>query len=74
MTWVVTPESVVSTAQQSVIETFLLKVFNAVIDFLYTIVDVLVTFFTQQTVLWALVVIALIYWAYRMLKRKSVSL
>jgi hypothetical protein len=73
MTWSINPESVLSTTQSTAIETFLTKIFNAVIDVLFTIVDTLSDFFTQKEVLWALVVIGLIYAGYKMLKRRAVS-
>lgn len=72
--WVLLDTAVVSNTYQWIIETVLFKVFNWVISFLYAIVNVFVDFFTQGPVLWALVVIAIVYWAWRMLKRKWTSL
>lgn len=60
--------------QWEVIRLILSKVFQAVIDFLFSIVETLINFFTTPQVLWALVTIAIIYGAWRMLKRKGTSL
>jgi hypothetical protein len=49
-------------------------VFKAVIDFLFSIVETLINFFTTPQVLGALVTIAIIYGAWRMFKRKGTSL
>jgi len=68
------PTDVVTTAQSTTINSFLTKIFQAVIDFLFTIVNILVNFFTQPAVLGALATILVIYWAYRMLKNKSTSM
>jgi len=68
------PANSVGWAQQATITAFLNKVFQAVIDFLFTIVNILVNFFTQPAVLGALATILVIYWAYRMLKNKSTSM
>ena len=69
-----TPTNVVTVEQWTAITTVLTDVFNAVISFLYSVVVVLLDFFTQPAVLWALVTIAIIYSAWRMLKRKGTSL
>lgn len=74
MTGTLTPVDVVSTAQEAVITWVLEKVFTAVINFLYSIVTVLLNFFTEPLVLGALVTIGIIYGAWRMLKRKGTSL
>jgi hypothetical protein len=74
MTGSLTPTNVVSAAQQSFIEWILEKVFTAVMNFLTSVVTILVDFFTQPLVLGALVTIAIVYWAWRMFKRKGVSM
>lgn len=74
MTGTLTPVDVVSTAQEAVITWVLEKVFTAVINFLYSIVTVLLNFFTEPLVLGALVTIGIVYGAWRMLKRKGTSL
>lgn len=76
MSWsgVVMDPAIVSSTFQWYIETILYKVFNWVISFLYGIVKVFVDFFTQAPVLGALVTIAIVYGAWRMLKRKWTSL
>jgi hypothetical protein len=67
------PTSVVTTDQLASANAILSQVFQGVIDFLYTIVTIFVDFFTQPAVLGALAVIAIVFGAYRMLKRKSLS-
>jgi len=64
------PSSVVTPDQLTTVTGILTSVFQGVIDFLYSIITVLVDFFTQPNVLGALVVIAIIYGAYRMLRKK----
>jgi hypothetical protein len=66
--------NVVTLEQQMTIWSVLNQVFSAVINFLYSIVITLVNFFTQPQILGALVTIAIVYGAFRMLKRKSTSL
>lgn len=72
--WVLLDTAVVSSAYEWIIQWVLYKVFNWVISFLLAIVNVFIDFFTQGPVLWALVVIAIVYGAWRMLKRKWTSL
>lgn len=67
------PTSVITVDQTTAVNATLTKVFQAVIDFLYSIINVLVDFFTQPGVLGALVVIAIIFGAYKMLRKKSVT-
>lgn len=68
------PMNSVMTADQSTeVANIFSKVFNAIIDFLYTMVFTLLDFFTNPDVLGSVVTIALIYWAYKMFKRKSLS-
>jgi len=67
------PTSVVSVDQLASANSILTQVFQGIIDFLYTIVTIFVNFFTQPEVLGALAVITIVYMAYRMLKRKSLS-
>gem|GEM_PF-3331775 len=59
--WYMNPTDVVTTAQSTTINSFLTKIFQAVIDFLFTIVNILVNFFTQPAVLGALATILVIY-------------
>lgn len=69
--WMVTgPLGDVAVAVQSVLN----QVFNATIDFLYTVVSIIINFFTQPTVLWTLAGLTVIYGAYRLFKRKSTSM
>lgn len=74
MSGTLTPTNVVSVAQESIITQVLEKVFTAVVNFLFSIVTVLLNFFTEPLVLGALVTIGIIYGAWRMLKRKGTSL
>lgn len=64
MTWIVTD------AQKLEIEGVLTDVYGGIIDFLYTIIMILVNFFTKPEVLGALAVISIIYTAYAMLRNK----
>jgi len=67
------PTSVVTADQLTSANAILSQVFQGVIDFLYTIITIFVNFFTQPAVLGALAVIAIVFGAYRMLRRKSLS-
>lgn len=74
MTWVtMNPTNVITVEQTTATNGLLTKIFQAVIDFLFTFINVLVDFFTQPTVLSALVVIGIVFGAWKMLKKKSVS-
>lgn len=59
--------------QLTAANTVLWNVFEAVLNFLYTVISILISFFTQPAVLGAVAVIGIIYGAYRMLKRKRLS-
>ena len=65
------PTSVITAEQTTSVNAVLVKVFQWVIDFLYTIINVLIDFFTQPAVLWALAVIAIIVMAYKKLRSKQ---
>lgn len=65
-----TPTSVVTADQLTAANWMLTKVFQAIVNFLYTLVDVFVNFFTETKVLWALAVIAIIYAIYRKFRSK----
>ena len=65
------PTSVITADQTASVDAVLIKVFQWVIDFLYTIINVLIDFFTQPAVLWALAVIAIIFMAFKKLRSKQ---
>ena len=67
------PSSVVTAEQTTAVNDILTKVFQGVLDFLYTVITILVNFFTQPAVLGALAVIAIIFMAYRKLRAKRLS-
>ena len=67
------PTSVVTAEQTTAVNDILDKVFQAVLDFLYTMITILVNFFTQPEVLGALAVVAIIFLAYNRLRRKKLS-
>ena len=67
------PTSVVTAEQTTAVNDILAKVFQAVLDFLYTMITILVNFFTQPEVLGALAVVAIIFLAYNRLRRKKLS-
>lgn len=73
MTWTMNPTSVVTVEQTASVNLILNKVFQAIIDFLYTMITILIDFFTQPEVLGALAVIAIIFMAYRKLRTKSLN-
>lgn len=62
--------SVVTTAQQTQANTLLEKLFMWAVDFIYTLIDIAITFITQPAVLWAIAVITVIVIAYRMFRSK----
>ncbi len=67
------PTSVVTAEQTTAVNDILTKVFQWVLDFLYTIITILVNFFTQPAVLGALAVVAIIFAAYRKLRSKRLG-
>lgn len=73
MTWTMNPVSVVTAEQTTAVYDILTKVFQGVLDFLYTMITILVNFFTQPAVLGALAVVAIIYAAYRKLRAKKLG-
>jgi hypothetical protein len=66
-----TPTNVLSATQTTALDAIYTKVFNFVVNFLYSLVMYIVDFFTKPEVLGSLVVIALVYGAYSMLKRRK---
>ena len=73
MTWTMNPVSVVTAEQTTAVIDILTKVFQGVLNFLYTMITILVNFFTQPSVLGALAVVAIIYAAYRKLRAKKLG-
>lgn len=65
-----TLSSTVTDTQTTAINNILWKVFDGWISFLYTIVDIFVTFFTQPAVLWGLAWILVISVVYRKFKAR----
>lgn len=65
-----TPESVVTVDQTTAVNGLLNQIFQAIVNLVFTIVDLVVTFFSQPAILWAIAVIAVVMMVYRKFKAK----
>ena len=64
------PVSVVTTAQQTAVDGLMTKIFQALVNLLFTVIDIVVTFISTPAVLGAIAVIAVITLFYNKFRSK----